>query len=79
MARMQARVETMIKNRDTNGDGVLSAEEMGNAPRVSLFDRLDRDDDGMISQEELALMQQRMQGHMKDGRPGMKTPGQGRN
>ncbi|WP_159075163.1 EF-hand domain-containing protein [Celeribacter baekdonensis] len=80
MARMQARVETMIKNRDTNGDGVLSAEEMSNAPRVSLFDRLDQDDDGMISQEELALMQQRMQGHMKDdGRPGMKTPGQGRN
>jgi hypothetical protein len=79
MNRMQMRAEAMIQNRDTDGDGVLSAEEMGNAPRVSLFDRLDRDKDGAISQEELALMQQRMQGHMQNGRSGMKVPGQGRN
>lgn len=51
--RQKFRVEAMVKARDTDGDGVLSAEELSTQPQKSPFERLDRNDDGFISEDEL--------------------------
>lgn len=51
--RQTARVQAMIEARDTDGDGVLSQEELSSRPQVSMFDRLDRDGDGVIQQSEM--------------------------
>ncbi|WP_417249949.1 EF-hand domain-containing protein [Celeribacter sp.] len=54
-------VQKMIDRRDTNDDGVLSAEEFAPAPKVSLFERIDTDGDGAISQEELEAAMEKFQ------------------
>ena len=44
--------KSVVDDRDTNGDGVLSAEEL--AVSDELFGQVDADGDGFVSQEELA-------------------------
>ena len=48
-----------IKTIDTNGDGVLSAEEHA-AGSKAMFDAMDTDKDGFVTLAELALGHQRM-------------------
>ena len=48
-----------IKKIDTNGDGVLSAEEHA-AGSKAMFDAMDTDKDGFVSKTELAMGHQRM-------------------
>ena len=48
-----------IKEIDTNGDGVLSAEEHV-AGSKAMFDAMDTDKDGFVSKAELAAGHQRM-------------------
>lgn len=43
--------ESVVDDRDTNGDGVLSAEEL--AVSDKLFGQIDADGDGFVSQDEL--------------------------
>lgn len=52
------------KKWDTNGDGVLTREEVANAPRLSQgFDALDTDASGTLTPEELRAARQRHAGH----------------
>lgn len=84
-AERQATMMTrMIAKFDTDGDGMLSATEMPTPPNGdAMFDRIDTDKDGAISQAEAdaakQMMQERMAerggkgghgkgGHGKDGR-----------
>ncbi len=53
--RMQARKERMFDKRDTNGDGVISIDEFEDRG-MPMFERLDADEDGEITAEELAAM-----------------------
>jgi hypothetical protein len=48
-----------IKTIDTNGDGVLTAEEH-QAGSKSVFETMDTDKDGFVSKEELAAGHARM-------------------
>ena len=66
--RAAARMGRMIEWRDTDGDGMLSLAEMGGDAGPKMFERLDADDDGMISEEEFSAMQER--GKMGRGREG---------
>ena len=65
--RAQPRLERMIQWRDTDGDGALSLEEMGQGEASQMFQRLDRDGDGAVSQEEFAALTRRGEG-MREGR-----------
>ncbi len=51
--RMMRGAERMIERMDQNGDGVLSAAEMGPRDEGRIFARLDADEDGAISREEM--------------------------
>ena len=65
--RMAAQLERMIKERDANGDGVLSPEEMSAGPRAgAIIDRLDTDGDGAVSQAELDAGGERMRDRMAE-------------
>lgn len=73
MVQMKARAEMhakrMIAARDTDGDGMLSASELASrtAPK-DVFDRLDADNDGVVTQAEMDAMQAKMGG--RDGKGG---------
>jgi len=78
-AHMKARMDTQIDERakarvasqDLNGDGKLSAEELMAPPMPTrMFDRLDSDGDGAISQDELQQARARMMDRMGGGREG---------
>ena len=56
---MNDRMQGMIERMDTDGDGMLSAEEMDPPRSAMMFSRLDRDDDGAISEDELAQARER--------------------
>lgn len=71
MRRIQTRVEARVKARiealDTDGDGMLSAAELAMPPAPSrMFERFDANNDGVLSDDELAAARPMMQ------------PGQGR-
>ncbi len=70
------RIERMIARKDTNGDGLLSLEEM--APREGsggrLFARADTDGNGEISQAEWDAAQAHRQGSGPRGPRGPQTP-----
>jgi hypothetical protein len=53
-ARMLARMAERFKELDKNGDGKLSAEELGDRKRM--FEMLDTDKDGFVDQDELKAM-----------------------
>lgn len=50
--KMAERIQHMIDNRDNDGNGLISAAEMGEGPAENHFARIDSDNDGMISKEE---------------------------
>ena len=66
--KLAKRTARLIEKRDDNGDGGLSLEEM--TPDQSftdrIFKRMDTDEDGVISQEEIAAAQE----HWKNKRGG---------
>lgn len=60
-ARRTARAEAMVERLDSDGNGTLSLEEMqGRRDPARIFDRLDADDDGQISEAEFAAAAERM-------------------
>jgi Ca2+-binding EF-hand superfamily protein len=71
--RAEARVKARIAAQDTDGDGMLSAAELA-LPRgpQGMFDRFDANDDGAVTEDELAALQarmgDRMGGQNRDGR-----------
>lgn len=70
MERAQSRLDRMIQWRDTDGDGGLSLDEMGQGDSARMFQRLDRDGDGAVSEEEFAALSKRGGEHrgMREGR-----------
>lgn len=75
--RQKARADAMVAARDADGDGVLSAEELQNPPKVTMFDRLDRDGDGAVTQDELAASTQMRQMGQSGQRGQMRQDAQG--
>ncbi|WP_185020846.1 EF-hand domain-containing protein [Histidinibacterium lentulum] len=78
-ARMVERgaqiAERMLARRDADGSGDLSLEELA-GPRPAMFERLDTDGDGVISEEEFGALAERRgwrgivgHGHHGGGRP----------
>lgn len=61
-ARATARAERMIARFDTDGDGLITAAELlaGGDRLAAMFDRIDRDEDGALTEEDLQKMQHRM-------------------
>ena len=57
--RAAAGMARMIEWRDSDGDGMLSQAEMADDAGSRMFMRLDANDDGTISAEEFAAMQER--------------------
>jgi len=73
MAGITARVQARIAAQDADGDGKLAAAELALPPvPTRLFDRFDANDDGALSEDEIAKaqarMQDRMQGHGRGDR-----------
>ena len=62
--RAEFSVKRMIKKLDSNGDGSLSFVELKKSQRVGnlsrMFDRLDKDDDGYISKDEVVRVKKNM-------------------
>ena len=74
--RMAERIARHIERADENGDGLLQQSELqaqadnrrgGNFDRM--FDRLDADEDGVLTAEEFAEARERMHDHGRRGRP----------
>jgi EF hand len=74
-AMLQERSARMIWRMDDNGDGSLSAEEMGEGPVEERFARIDTDDDGMISKAEAEAAGERFAEHRKRRGHGMMGEG----
>ena len=74
MAAMMERMKTELPKRiahmmidlDANSDGFITIDEMGDKGMGRMFDHLDTNSDGSISQAEADTMRQQMQGHMGD-------------
>lgn len=62
-ARARDQHARMLQWRDSDGDGKLSAAEMGTDRVARMFERMDADGDGAISKDEAERMQSRMQRH----------------
>ena len=70
-AMLARRAAMMIERHDDNGDGTLSADELGEGPLERRFAILDTDNDGLISQAEAEAAEQAMddrRGHGKHDR-----------
>ncbi|MBL9054018.1 MAG: EF-hand domain-containing protein [Tabrizicola sp.] len=69
--KLAKRVQHMIDNKDNDGNGSLSADEIGKGPAEENFARIDTDNDGAISKEEAeAALKHRMKrahGEAEDG------------
>jgi Ca2+-binding EF-hand superfamily protein len=75
LAQMLAqRSARMIENMDADGNGSLSAEEMGEGPMAGNFARIDTDNDGAISKTEAEAVAEKM-GKRREGRHHMKGDG----
>lgn len=63
--RLADRTQRMIDNKDNDGNGSLSADEIGKGPAEDNFARIDTDNDGMISKEEAkaAMKRHKKRGH----------------
>lgn len=71
--KLAERTQHMIDNKDNDGNGSLSADEIGKGPAEDHFARIDTDNDGMISKEEAqaAMKHHRKHGHGMGGGEGM--------
>ncbi len=65
-AEMPKRIAHMMIDLDTNSDGFLTVDEMGDKGMGRMFDRLDTNSDGSISKAEAESMHQMMQDRMGD-------------
>lgn len=69
--KLAKRVQHMIDNTDNDGNGSLSADEIGKGPAEENFARIDKDNDGAISKEEaeaaLKHRKKRAHGEAEDG------------
>jgi Ca2+-binding EF-hand superfamily protein len=54
-AKKKDRTEVMFKKLDANGDEVIEKVEF-DAPRVKIFERIDKDKDGRITVEEVEVL-----------------------
>lgn len=63
-ARMERRIDRMIRRHDADGDGALSPEELQSRHRGGMFERMDADGDGAVTAEEFADFKPR-HGHRK--------------
>ena len=63
--KLAERTQAMLDNMDNDGNGSLSADELGQGPGERNFARLDTDNDGAISKEEAeaAMQHRRKHGH----------------
>jgi Ca2+-binding EF-hand superfamily protein len=78
LLRAQARVAARIAAQDADGDGMLSAAELALPPGPQgMFDRLDADNDGAVTQDELAAAEARMSARMGDRMTGRHHDGKG--
>lgn len=70
--RAEKRIARMLKHRDANDDGKLSAEEMAPSQdrTAKMFERADKNDDGEISAEEFE------QASKRGGKKGKKKRGE---
>lgn len=80
-ARAKARADRMLQGMDADGDGFLTAAELlagpGMAPQ-GMFGRVDADNDGAITQDEVDAARDRMQERMgKRGRGEGRGEGRG--
>lgn len=67
--RIRIRTQKMLKLRDANGDGVLSADEIAPKATPRFFKRLDTDGDGAVSLAEFDAAKAARPGHAKKRRP----------
>ena len=72
--QMPASGSALVADKDSDGDGKLSQDEIGQ-PWTNFFDRLDSDKDGFVDATEIDAMIQRMKSG--GGRPGGGGPGGG--
>ncbi|WP_426034571.1 EF-hand domain-containing protein [Cypionkella sp. TWP1-2-1b2] len=74
--RIKARSAERVKKMDSDGDGLLSAAEMAARPGPEmLFDRIDANADGAVTQDEVdaarkAMHEKHGKGHGKHGKDG---------
>jgi Ca2+-binding EF-hand superfamily protein len=61
------RTARMIDNMDSDGNGSLSVDEIGEGPGERHFARIDRDNDGTISKEEAEAALKRVRGRDHGG------------
>ena len=62
--KLAERTQGMLDNMDNDGSGSLSPDEMGEGPGMRNFAKIDADNDGAITKEEI---QAGMQHHKKRG------------
>ena len=62
--KLAERTQAMLDNMDNDGNGSLSPDEMGEGPGMRNFARIDADNDGAITKDEI---QAGMQHHKKRG------------
>ena len=62
--KLAERTQGMLDNMDNDGSGSLSPDEMGQGPGMRNFARIDADNDGFVTKEEI---QAGMQHHKKRG------------
>lgn len=62
--KLAERTQAMLDNMDNDGSGGLSQNEMGEGPGMRNFARIDADNDGFVTKEEI---QAGMQHHKKRG------------
>lgn len=79
-AKITARSAEMVKRMDADGDGMLSAAEMATRPGPEMmFDKIDSNADGAVTQEEVDAARKTMhekhgKGHGKHGKDGHGKP-----
>lgn len=64
-AKLAERTQAMLDNMDNDGNGSLSEDEMGDGPGMRNFARIDADNDGFVTKEEI---QAGMKHHRKHGK-----------
>lgn len=62
--KLADRTQAMLDNMDNDGNGSLSEDEMGEGPGMRNFARIDGDNDGFVTKEEI---QAGMKHHKKRG------------
>lgn len=83
--RIERQVDVLLDQRDANGDGRLGADELlapggfgergGMQMTRRMFDRIDADGDGVVTQEEADAARARMQERMAQRGPKGEHPG----